>query len=211
MIMQIDLFDTELNEILNAEDYASFSRRLKEYNCRRCQLCYSRNKIVVDRGESSSAIMVISERPGENEDQTGKAFVGRAGELLDRMFAAISMDSDRDLLITNVVKCKPEVDRSPTKDEVDACFPFLEKQIKLVKPKVVILLGAVALKCLDPGRHEVKMEEEAGRFFELARFPSIRFMVLYHPAFLLRDPRKKVDTWAHLRSLRAYLQMEKLI
>lgn len=204
--MHLDLFDTELNGILQAETYEEFARRLRKYDCRRCSLCASRSRIVVDRGNPTAGIMVISERPGDNEDASGQAFVGRAGELLDKMFSAISLDSNRDLIITNVVKCKPEVDRSPTKDEVEACLPFLEKQIALVKPKVVVLLGAVALKWVDPKRGEVKMEEEAGRFFTLTRFPGVQFVVLYHPAFLLRDPRKKVDTWAHLRNLRAHLE-----
>lgn len=209
--MQIDLFDTELNSILNAGTYVEFAEKLRGYNCTRCTLCRSRSKIVVDRGNPDAAVMIISERPGDNEDLTGKAFVGRAGELLDKMFSAISMDSNRDLIITNVVKCKPEVDRSPVKDEVDACMPFLEKQIELVKPRAVILLGAVALKWVEPARTDIKMEEEAGRFFTLPRFPGIEFMVLYHPAFLLRDPRRKVDTWAHLKALRGYLGKEGLL
>ncbi|NIM20147.1 MAG: uracil-DNA glycosylase [Candidatus Latescibacteria bacterium] len=209
--MQIDLFDAELNQILSTQTYAEFSELLTKYDCQRCTLCYSRSKIVIDRGSSKADILVISERPGDNEDLIGKAFVGRAGELLDKMFAAIDLDSNKHLLITNVVKCKPEVDRSPTKDEVEACFPFLEKQIKLVSPRVVVLLGAVALKWVDPSRTDIKMEEEAGKFFTLSRFPGIQLMVMYNPAFLLRDPRKKVDTWEHLKSLQTYLQQEKLL
>ncbi len=209
--MQIDLFDTELNQVLSSETYAEFTDRLIKYDCKRCTLCYSRSKIVIDRGDPSAEIFVISERPGDNEDLVGKAFVGRAGELLDKMFAAIDLDSNKDLLITNVVKCKPEIDRSPVKDEVEACFPFLEKQIKLVKPKVVVLLGAVAVKWVDPSRTDIKMEEEAGRFFELPRFPGVQFMVMYNPAFLLRDPRKKVDTWEHLKNLQAQLRDQRLL
>jgi uracil-DNA glycosylase family 4 len=210
-MVQIDLFDTELNSILNAARYQEFSEKLKKYNCQRCRLCYSRSNIVVDRGNPETPIMIISERPGDNEDIQGKAFVGRAGELLGKMFAAISMSTDKDVLITNVVKCKPEIDRSPSKDEVEACAPFLEKQIELVRPKIIVLLGAVALKGMAPERGEIKMEDEAGSFFPLARFPGILFMVLYHPAFLLRDPRKKVDTWAHLKSLRSYLEKTGLV
>ncbi len=204
--MQIDLFDTELNQILSSETYADFSERLRKYNCKRCTLCYSRSRIVIDRGSPEADILAISERPGDNEDLTGIAFVGRAGELLDKMFDAIGLDSNRDLLITNVVKCKPEIDRSPVKDEVDACLPFLEKQISLVKPRIIVLLGAVAVKWVDPGRADIKMEEEAGRFFTLPRYPGIQFVAMYNPAFLLRDPRRKADAWAHLKSLRAYLE-----
>jgi uracil-DNA glycosylase family 4 len=207
--MQIDLFDTAFNNVLAAKSYAEFSDRLIKYDCKRCTLCYSRSKIVIDRGSPKAGIFVISERPGDSEDRIGQAFVGRAGELLDKMFAAIGLDSNRDLLITNVVKCKPEEDRSPARDEVDACFPFLEKQIQLVKPKVVILLGAVAVKWVDPTRTDIKMEEEAGRFFTLARFPFVQFMVMYNPAFLLRDPRKKTDTWEHLKQLKGFLDRQK--
>ncbi len=209
--MQIDLFDAAFNDILAANSYADFSDRLIKYNCKRCTLCYSRSKIVIDRGSPKADIFVISERPGDNEDRIGQAFVGRAGELLDKMFAAIDLDSNRDLLITNVVKCMPDKDRSPSRDEVNACFPFLEKQIQLVKPKVVVLLGAVAVKWVDPSRTDIKMEEETGRFFSLARFPDVQFMVMYNPAFLLRDPRKKTNTWEHLKLLQAYLQEQKLV
>jgi DNA polymerase len=208
--MQIDLFDTEFNDIMRSPTYGEFKERLQAYNCRRCTLCHSRSNIVIDRGNPGAAIMIVSERPGDNEDRVGKPFVGRAGELLDKMFHAIGMDTNKDVLITNVVRCKPEVDRSPIKEEVDACFPFMQKQIDLMKPKVVLLLGAVALKWVDPERSDVKMEDEAGRFFTLARFPGIQFMVMYNPAFLLRDPRKKVVTWEHLKTLRTYLHQEGL-
>jgi DNA polymerase len=126
------------------------------------------------------------------------------------MLAAIDLDTNRDVLITNVVRCKPEVDRSPIKEEVDACFPFMQKQIELMNPRVILLLGAVAVKWVDTGRSDIKMEDEAGKFFTLARFPGIRFMVMFNPAFLLRDPRKKVVTWEHLKTLRNYLRQEGL-
>jgi DNA polymerase len=203
--MQSDLFDTEYNAILAAESYGDFYQKLQAYDCRRCTLCHSRNRIVIDRGDPRARIMAISERPGDNEDLSGKAFVGRAGELLDKMFEAIDMDSNENLLIANVTKCKPETDRAPSRAEVEACMPFLEKQIELVKPRVVVLLGAVALKWFDPSRSDVKMEEEAGKFFELARHPGIQFVVMYNPAFLLRDPSKKRITWEHLKSLRRFI------
>ena len=205
--MQSDLFDTEFNAILAADTYRDFHDRLKAYDCRRCTLHFSRSKIVIDRGSSGARILVISERPGENEDLLGQPFVGRAGALLDKMLGAIRLDTGRDVLIANVTKCKPEADRSPSKAEVDACMPFLEKQIELVAPRVVVILGAVALKWFDPDRSDIRMEDEAGKFFELPRFPGIQFVVLYNPAFLLRDPSKKRVTWEHLKALRAFLDM----
>ncbi len=209
--MQIDLFDMELNGILAATSYNEYKERLSKYNCQRCTLCYSRTNIVIDRGNPRAPILIVSERPGENEDRVGKPFVGRAGELLDKMLRSIGLDPEEHVLITNVVRCKPEVDRSPTKDEVDACFPFLEKQIAMMAPKVILLLGAVALKWVDFARSDIKMEEEAGKFFTVPRFPGIQFMVMYNPAFLLRDPSKKTVTWEHLKALRNYLHEAKLI
>lgn len=209
--MQIDLFDAELNQILAAETYGEYKERLSKYNCQRCTLSYSRTNIVIDRGNPEAPILIISERPGENEDRVGKPFVGRAGELLDKMLKSIGLDPDKHVLITNVVRCKPEADRSPSKEEVDACFPFLEKQISVMKPRVILLLGAVALKWVDSARSDTKMEQEAGRFFTVPRFPGIQFMVMYNPAFLLRDPTKKTVTWEHLKALRNYLHEEKLL
>lgn len=203
--MQSDLFDTEYNAVLAAETYAEFHHRLKSYDCQRCTLCHTRSQIVIDRGDPGAPIMLISERPGENEDLVGKPFVGRAGELLDKMLGAIELDSNRDVLIANVTKCKPESDRAPSKQEVEACMPFLEKQIELIGPRVIVLLGAVALKWFDPSRPDIKMEHEAGKFFELPRFPGIQFVVLYNPAFLLRDPSKKAVTWEHLKALRNFI------
>jgi len=209
--MQIDLFDAELNQILAAATYEEYKERLSKYNCRRCTLSFSRTNIVIDRGNPQAPILIISERPGENEDRVGKPFVGRAGELLDKMLKAIDLDPDKHVLITNVVRCKPEADRSPSKEEADACFPFLEKQIAVMKPRVIVLLGAVALKWVDAARADTKMGEEVGRFFSVARFPGIQFMVMYNPAFLLRDPTKKTVTWEHLKALRNYLHEEELL
>jgi len=203
--MQNDLFDTKYNGILAAKTYGDFHDRLAAYDCRRCTLCHSRGQIVIDRGDADTAILLISERPGLNEDRVGKPFVGRAGELLDKMLAAIGLDSNKDVLIVNVTKCMPDTDRAPSRTEVDACIPFLEKQIELVAPRVVVVLGAVALKWFDPSRSDIKMEDEAGKFFELPQFPGIQFVVLYNPAFLLRDPSKKQVTWDHLKSLRRFL------
>jgi DNA polymerase len=204
--VQVDLFDQDLNAILGAATYDDFSQLLRAYDCQRCSLCKSRSRIVVDRGNPDASLLVISERPGDNEDREGRAFVGRSGELLDKILFSIGLDSNQDTLITNIVKCKPETDRAPSSDEAMACLPFLEKQIELVRPRVVLLLGQVALKWMDPTRKDFKMEDEAGRFFELPRFPGVRFMVLYHPAFLLRDPHKKRPTWEHVQRLKSYLE-----
>ena len=206
--MQSDLFDNEFNLILDSSSYKDFADRLRAYDCRRCSLCESRTKIVVDRGNPLAKVMAISERPGTNEDSTGLAFVGRAGELLDKIFSSIGLDSNRDVLIANVVKCLPPFDRAPRADEAEACLPFLDKQIELVRPKVTLLLGAVALKWISRGTIDLPMEEAAGQFFTLAQYPETEFQVLYHPAFLLRDPRKKQPTWDHVQLLKKKIMSE---
>ena len=206
MPVEFDLFDSAYNDVLAASSYAEFCKRLTAYKCQKCQRGKARNRIVMDRGNPGSKILVVSERPGDNEDVQGKAFVGRSGELLDKIMASIGLDTNRDLLIVNVVKCKAEIDRAPFSQEVEACLPYLRRQIELMKPKVILLLGAVALKYLVKDRgDEFSMEKEAGKFFTAGEYPGVQFMVLYHPAFLLRDPRKKTDMWEHVKKLRAFL------
>lgn len=206
--MELDLFDTAHNAILEQPNYAAFAAALRESDCQRCPLAHSRSRIVIDRGNPAAKVLLISERPGDHEDREGRVFVGRSGELLDKIFAAIDMDTNRDTLIINVVKCKPETDRAPTTAEVEACRPYLEKQIALMQPRAILLIGLVALKYVTTISGEFSMESEAGKFFSIPEFPGTPCMVLYHPAFLLRDPRKKGVMWAHVKQLREYLQKE---
>jgi len=204
--IQFDLFDTTQNDLLAAKDYHHFNDLLKNSNCKRCDLYKGRRNIVVDRGNPSSKVMVIGEAPGENEDIMGKAFVGKAGKLLDEIMKAISLETNRDVLIVNIVKCKPPGNRSPLREEVSACLPYLHKQIELMQPKVIVLLGAVALKHMIPEKSDFSMENEAGRFFSSKDYPGIQFMVLYHPAYLLYDPRKKKVMWEHVKQLEDFLK-----
>ncbi len=204
--MQLDLFDAKRNEIVGAPSYAEFRRRLSESNCRRCGLCEGRTHIVVDRGNPEARILVIGEGPGEQEDLKGEAFVGKAGQLLDKIMASIGLDTDRHMLILNVVKCRPPENRAPRQDEVEACLPFLQRQIALVKPRIVLLLGATSLKHIDPTKKDFSMANEAGRFFTLGGYPGVQFMVLYHPAALLYNARLKPDMWAHVQALRDFLK-----
>ena len=134
MAVEFDLFDSAYNEVLAASSYAEFRKRLIGYNCQRCSRGKARNHIVLDRGNPASKILIVSERPGDNEDIRGEAFVGRSGELLDKIMASIGLDTNHDLLIVNVVKCKTEIDRAPSSQEVEACFPYLRRQIELMHP-----------------------------------------------------------------------------
>jgi len=203
---QGDLFDTTRNDILDARDYQSFNNLLKSSNCTRCELHRGRRNIVVDRGNPEARIMIIGEAPGENEDIMGKAFVGKAGKLLDEIMKAISFETERDMLIANIVKCRPPENRSPLREEVAACVPYLHKQIELIHPRVILLLGAVALKHMIPEKTDFSMEEEAGTCFCSQDYPGIQFVVLYHPAYLLYDPRKKKVMWEHVKQLEEFLK-----
>ena len=194
-----DLFDTMQNSILGAATYADFKRELIDSQCTRCGLCAGRTNIVVDRGSPLARVLFVGEAPGENEDLQGRAFVGRAGKLLDEMLLALGFDTNRDSLIANVVKCRPPDNRAPLPKEAESCLPFLHRQIELVKPKIVGLLGATALKHLVPDRKDFSMEDQVGKFFEHPLFPGIQLIVFYHPAYILRDPRKRPLMESHLK------------
>ena len=202
--MQFDLFDTTQNKILAAKSYPEFKEELIRSNCTKCELSKNRTRLVVDRGNPEARVLFIGEAPGENEDLQARAFVGRAGKLLDGMMKEAGFDTDRDGLIVNVVKCRPPENRAPRPEEVETCFPYLKKQLDLVKPKIIVLLGATALKHVIPGKKEFSMEQEAGNFFEHVEYPGTRFMVLYHPAYILRDPRKRTVMEQHIRRFRDF-------
>ena len=203
--MQYNLFDDSLNKVLSTKSYEEFKEKLIESNCERCVLSKNRRKIVVDRGNPASKIMAIGEAPGENEDRQGLAFVGRAGRLLDDMMDELGIDTNKILLITNIVKCKPPGNRVPRSEEADACHPFLNKQMEFIKPRIILLLGATALKFFIPEKKDFSMEGEVGKFFDHPSFPGVRLMVLYHPAYILRNPSKKEEMRSHLLRFREAL------
>ncbi len=204
--MQFDLFDTQTSQILGAKTYAEFKERLARSGCSKCpELCQSRRTIVVDRGNPQARVVAIGEAPGENEDLQGLAFVGRAGQLLDKIMASIGIDTNKDMLILNVVKCRPPDNRAPKPPEAENCLPYLKWQLDFVKPEVVLLLGATAAKHLMPHQKDVGMRERVGQFFDLPDYPGVKFQLLYHPAYLLRDPSKKQEMWEHMKSLKKLL------
>lgn len=205
MNLQFDLFDDKTNKILSAKSYEEFSELLRNSRCEKCNLNKSRTNIVVDRGNFKSKVMLIGEAPGEQEDFQGKAFVGKAGQLLDKIMDSIGIDTNKDVIICNIIKCRPPENRSPSQEEANACLPFLKKQIELIKPHVIILMGATALRYIDPSIREFSMADEAGKMFKLDSYPQIDFMVLYHPAALLYNASLKKDMWEHVKVLKNYL------
>ena len=192
-------------EVLAAPAYGAFARLLRESGCRRCALAAERSNIVVDRGEPAAGIVAIGEGPGAQEDIAGRAFVGRAGRVLDELLRTAGLDPERHLLIANIVKCRPPANRVPHADEVAACLPYLRRQLELVRPHTALLLGATALHHFVPARKSFVMEREVGRRFAFDAWPGIAFYALYHPAYLLRSPSKKPLAIGHLKHIREEL------
>ncbi len=163
--------------------------------CGRCNLCRQRKHIVLGEGNRNADIMLVGEGPGGDEDRIGRPFVGRAGQLLDKMLEAIHL-SRADLYITNVVKCRPPNNRTPLDEEAAACLPFLRAQYALIRPKIVVCLGATAARYVyDP---EARITRVHGVWKEKA---GVWFLPTYHPAALLRDESKKREAWEDLQSL----------
>ena len=209
--MQFDLFDASTNTILGSSDYDKFKMQLQQSGCSKCALHAGRNNIVVDRGNPTASIMVIGEGPGETEDKQGLAFVGRAGQLFDKILTSVGIDTNQDMLIANVVKCRPPDNRSPRAEETAECMPYLQRQMELIRPRVVILLGATALKHIDKQKTNFQMADEAGKFFTLTDYPGVQFMVLYHPAALLYNAKLKPSMYKHVKHLRQYLDQNGLL
>ena len=165
--------------------------------CRRCPLSETRTQAVFGAGKEDGRIMFVGEGPGFHEDRLGKPFVGRAGELLDRMLEAVNLGRD-DVYITNIVKCRPPDNRNPLDSECEQCMDYLRWQVKLIDPDIIVCLGAVAARKLI--RSNFRITKEHGTWHRKGRF---HIMAMYHPAALLRDPSKKRDAWEALQSMEA--------
>lgn len=164
--------------------------------CELCKLSKTRNHPAFGEGDPNATVMFVGEGPGADEDRLGRPFVGKAGQLLDRMLAAIDIRRE-DVYIANVVKCRPPQNRNPEPDEAAACLPYLRGQFALIKPKIIVCLGSVALKYLmDPNG---KITRDRGQWVEKK---GIYFLATYHPAALLRDEGKKREAWADMQRLR---------
>jgi len=168
-------------------------------DCRRCKLWKGRKNIVFGSGNPRAEIVFVGEGPGADEDEQGLPFVGRAGQLLTEMIEKGMKIRRADVYICNIVKCRPPENRKPEKDEVAACRQFVERQLSSIRPRVICALGATAAETLLGSRES--MGKLRGRWFE---FHGIPLIVTYHPAFLLRDPTKKRDTWEDLKMILAY-------
>jgi len=171
-------------------------------DCTRCRLHKGRTNLVFGVGNVNAELMFVGEGPGADEDAQGEPFVGRAGQLLNNMISAMGLKR-QDVYIANVVKCRPPGNRTPEKDECDTCSPFLMRQIDVIRPKVIVALGAVAAKNLLAVNDS--MANLRGRWYD---FRESRLLVTYHPAYLLRDPRQKKETWKDLQMVMKYLGLK---
>jgi uracil-DNA glycosylase family 4 len=171
-------------------------------DCTRCRLHKGRKNLVFGVGNINADIMFVGEGPGADEDEQGEPFVGRAGQLLNNMISAMGIQR-QDVYIANIVKCRPPSNRTPERDECDTCSPFLMRQIEVIRPKVIVALGAVAAKNLLAVNDS--MANLRGRWYD---FRNSRLVVTYHPAFLLRDPRQKKEAWKDLQMVMKYLGLK---
>ncbi|MFM0376574.1 uracil-DNA glycosylase family protein [Paraburkholderia strydomiana] len=185
------LGDTPQPPAIHTLDWDALSERVS--TCERCRLCEKRTRTVFGVGDRNADWMLIGEAPGENEDRVGEPFVGQAGKLLDNMLRSLTLARDANVYIANVIKCRPPGNRNPEPDEVARCEPYLQRQVGLVKPKLIVALGRFAAQSLL--KTDASISSLRGRVHEYEGVPVI---VTYHPAYLLRSLPDKAKAWADL-------------
>ena len=167
--------------------------------CTRCELCKTRTNCVFGTGNENADILFVGEAPGDNEDKTGIPFVGRAGQLLDQYLYAVDIPRES-VYIANILKCRPPKNRDPLPAEEDACIDFLRRQVKLINPKMIVCLGRIAAMRLI--RPDYKITKEHG---EWVRKGNFLITAVYHPALLLRDPRRKEEMLVDMKKIKEEL------
>ncbi len=167
--------------------------------CQKCALGQTRTNLVFGTGNPNADLMFVGEAPGEQEDLSGIPFVGRAGQLLDKFLYAVDIER-KDVYIANILKCRPPKNRDPLPEEEEACIGYLREQVRLIRPKVIVCLGRIAaMKLIKP---DFKITKEHGMWFEKGNY---LMTAVYHPAALLRDPRKKEDMLEDMKRIKAKL------
>lgn len=165
--------------------------------CTKCGLCETRTNVVFGVGNQNAKVLFIGEGPGQNEDLQGEPFVGRGGQLLDKMLAAVDLSREKNIYIANIVKCRPPQNRDPLPEEQEACLNWLRNQVSLLKPKIIVCLGRIAaMKLMDP---QIKITKEHGVFIEKN---GVLMMATLHPAALLRNPNNKPAAFEDFLALR---------
>ena len=167
--------------------------------CRACPLSETRTNCVFGTGNPHADLMFVGEAPGEQEDLSGTPFVGRAGQLLDKFLYAVDIPRE-DVYIANILKCRPPKNRDPLPAEEDACIEYLREQVRLIHPKIIVCLGRIsAMRLIKP---DFKITKEHGQWFEKGQF---LMTAVYHPALLLRDPRRKEDMLVDMKAIKEKL------
>ena len=188
------------------KNYSSLKKLNSEcVECTSCNLSETRKNVVVGKGNESAQVVIIGEGPGEQEDITGLPFVGRAGKMLDTALSSVDIDPLEDCYITNIVKCRPPNNRKPSAVESEACMPWLSEQVNLLKPKIIILAGSTAVQSflgIDEPISKIR-----GQWIEK---DNIKYMPIFHPSYLLRNPSKnkgkpKWLTWQDLKKVKKEL------
>lgn len=165
-------------------------------NCTKCDLSKTRNHIIFGEGNINAEILIIGEAPGNDEDIQGRPFVGKSGQLLDKILEACGFTREEHIFISNIVKCRPPDNRIPTPKEAEICIPWLSRQIEIINPKIMILLGATALKYM--AGNEPRITRDHGKWIYIKGRLA---MPVYHPAALLRNPDLKRDTWEDYKKI----------
>lgn len=174
-------------------------------DCQRCKLSKSRTHIVFGEGNIDARIMFIGEAPGKEEDIQARPFVGDAGQLLTRLIKKMGFKRE-DVYIANIIKCRPPMNRDPQDDEIAACFPFLERQIEIISPRIIVSLGKVSAHTLlriEGNISKFSISKVRGKFYE---YKGIPIMPTFHPAYLLRNPKDKWLTWEDAQAVLKRLQ-----
>ena len=173
--------------------------------CNSCGLSKTRKNVVVGKGNEAARIVIVGEGPGEQEDITGLPFVGRAGKMLDTVLSSVDIDPLKDCYITNIVKCRPPNNRKPSSSESEACMPWLTEQINLLRPKIIILAGSTAVQSFLGMKEPIS--KIRGKWIEK---DNIKYMPIFHPSYLLRNPSKEKGkpkwlTWQDLQKVKKEL------
>ena len=170
--------------------------------CTRCRLCETRTNTVFGEGALPARLLIIGEGPGSDEDASGRTFVGKAGQYLDTWLTPVGLSRKTNVYLANIIKCRPPENRNPHADEVASCLPFIKRQIQLVKPELILLVGGVASKALLNTDEEVS--KLRGRFH---RYEGVPVLVTYHPAGVLRNEELKRPVWDDIKKVAAFLNL----
>ncbi len=198
-LMKIDTSWMRERRRTNSRANTMETLELMANNCLRCQLSKTRKNVVFGKGDHDSKILIVGEAPGKDEDLNGEPFVGRAGKLLTEILFSIKLKRE-DVYITNTVKCRPPENRNPTSDEINSCSSFLDEQINLISPSVIVILGKIAAERLMKTSEPMSSLRGKIHFYKTTRIPML---VFYHPAYLLRSPSEKRKVWDDLILLKS--------